>query len=153
MNTKLFPVLAVAVSVLGIGMAVVAGEPADRASRKPAVPSALYTCAMHPEIRWSKPDDCPVCGMKLTAVNARKQLPKVDDTNHEEMQMDHGAMQHDGMPMDHASMGPMMGGCGMCMEMMDMSSMRQAPAPAARKIAAPRHRGRGRGAVGRGCGC
>ena len=27
--------------------------------------SAVYTCPMHPEIAWSKPDKCPKCGMDL----------------------------------------------------------------------------------------
>jgi hypothetical protein len=59
----------------------------------------------------------------------------------------------DGMPMDHGSMGSMMGGCGMCMGMMGMGGMsgmgRSAP-PATQKIV-PAPVGRMRG--GRGCGC
>ena len=31
----------------------------------PAVPGAIYTCPMHPEIRREGPGDCPICGMDL----------------------------------------------------------------------------------------
>jgi Cu+-exporting ATPase len=30
-----------------------------------SVTSKIYTCPMHPEIRWSHPGDCPKCGMAL----------------------------------------------------------------------------------------
>lgn len=35
---------------------------------KPAKPGALYTCAMHPEIRQVGPGSCPICGMALESV-------------------------------------------------------------------------------------
>src|SRR4051812_31944792 len=28
-------------------------------------PDTLYTCPMHPEIRRTKPGNCPICGMTL----------------------------------------------------------------------------------------
>ena len=31
---------------------------------------AIYTCTMHPQIRRDKPGDCPICGMKLTPLEA-----------------------------------------------------------------------------------
>ena len=31
----------------------------------PAVPGAIYTCPMHPEIEQDAPGDCPICGMAL----------------------------------------------------------------------------------------
>ncbi len=30
----------------------------------------VYTCTMHPQIREEKPGDCPICGMKLTPLEA-----------------------------------------------------------------------------------
>src|SRR5262249_44686432 len=32
---------------------------------EPAVPGAIYTCPMHPEIRQVGPGACPICGMAL----------------------------------------------------------------------------------------
>jgi hypothetical protein len=29
-----------------------------------------YTCPMHPNIKYDKPGDCPICGMKLQPVYA-----------------------------------------------------------------------------------
>ena len=40
------------------------GPPAAPAA---AVPGAMYTCPMHPEIRQLGPGDCPLCGMALEA--------------------------------------------------------------------------------------
>jgi hypothetical protein len=31
-----------------------------------------YTCEMHPEVVKTKPGKCPKCGMKLTAIKAKK---------------------------------------------------------------------------------
>ena len=39
------------------------GQPAPAA----AVPGAMYTCPMHPEVRQLGPGDCPLCGMALEA--------------------------------------------------------------------------------------
>lgn len=48
----------------------------------PATPAApggtIYTCPMHPEIRWNQPGNCPICGMTLEPV-----LPSLDDDNPE----------------------------------------------------------------------
>lgn len=33
---------------------------------------AYYTCAMHPSVRSAVPGNCPICGMKLTAVTRRE---------------------------------------------------------------------------------
>ena len=35
-----------------------------------AAAGTVYTCAMHPEVRMSKPGNCPKCGMKLVPVKA-----------------------------------------------------------------------------------
>ena len=39
-----------------------------KASSTPAVPGAIYTCPMHPEIRQVGPGTCPKCGMALDPV-------------------------------------------------------------------------------------
>jgi Cu+-exporting ATPase len=36
----------------------------------PAVPGAIYTCPMHPQIRQVGPGNCPICGMALEPVEA-----------------------------------------------------------------------------------
>ena len=34
-----------------------------------AIPGAIYTCPMHPEVRQQGPGDCPICGMALEPEN------------------------------------------------------------------------------------
>jgi predicted RNA-binding Zn-ribbon protein involved in translation (DUF1610 family) len=34
----------------------------------------IYTCPMHPEISWSKPDKCPKCGMDLVLKKSELQV-------------------------------------------------------------------------------
>ncbi|MGE0811373.1 MAG: heavy metal translocating P-type ATPase [Immundisolibacter sp.] len=49
----------------------------------PAMPGAIYTCPMHPEVRQDHPGDCPLCGMALEPL-----LPvagPVDDTELKDM--------------------------------------------------------------------
>ena len=36
-----------------------------RVEAAPAIPGAIYTCPMHPEIRQEGPGSCPICGMAL----------------------------------------------------------------------------------------
>jgi hypothetical protein len=123
---------------------------------------------MHPEIRWSKPTACPLCGMRLTAVKP-KTVTARRAHQHEGMQMDEGGAKpghvakptddqgmampgSDGMAMDHGSMGSMMGGCGMCTGMMGMGTSgmgRSAPPATQKTVPAPVGGMRG----GRGCGC
>ncbi len=45
---------------------------ADRsgAARASAHAATVYTCPMHPDYRSDHPGDCPICGMRLTAVPA-----------------------------------------------------------------------------------
>ena len=42
-----------------------AGPPPAHAEAAPDEADAVWTCSMHPQIRESKPGDCPICGMKL----------------------------------------------------------------------------------------
>lgn len=37
------------------------------------VTGTVYTCPMHPEIRSSKPGECPTCAMKLEPVKPKKE--------------------------------------------------------------------------------
>jgi Cu+-exporting ATPase len=37
----------------------------SQAAPPPAVPGAIYTCPMHPQIRQAGPGSCPICGMAL----------------------------------------------------------------------------------------
>jgi hypothetical protein len=105
----------------------------------------LYTCSMHPQIHGTRPNACPLCGMKLVAI----ETPDSDVAPSTE----HGAMtmpDHEAMPMDHAGMQHVAGGCGMCMDM--TRNTHQEATTAARKTSAQSQSSRGtRG--GRGCGC
>ena len=46
----------------------------------PAPEGAIYTCPMHPEIRQSRPGNCPKCGMTLEPL-----LPELDDAENPEL--------------------------------------------------------------------
>ena len=46
---------------------------------EPAVPGAIYTCPMHPEIRQEGPGSCPICGMALEPETVTAEAPP----NHE----------------------------------------------------------------------
>jgi len=51
-----------------------AGEP------EAAVPGAIYTCPMHPEIRQEGPGTCPICGMAL-----EPEMPSLDEEENPEL--------------------------------------------------------------------
>ena len=59
------------------------GDPArylnPRAEAEPAIPGAIYTCPMHPEIRQEGPGSCPICGMALEPETVTAEAPP----NHE----------------------------------------------------------------------
>ena len=130
-----------------------AAEGTQPSATRPAISKQVYTCPMHPEIRWTRPDKCPICGMKLVAKASASSAPERPMPNHAGMSMNHLNMQH-----DHHGMGSMMmgGGCSMCMEMMGMGNMNgqrtKIPRPAAgsaRSMSQPHSSGGG----SRGCGC
>lgn len=52
-------------------------EPAEAAP--PALPGALYTCPMHPDVRNEGPGSCPFCGMALEPMTITAEAPP----NHE----------------------------------------------------------------------
>lgn len=126
-----------------------AAEPPKPAGAGPAAQKQLYTCPMHPQIQWTRPDKCPICEMKLVAKGSAGQAAP----EHAGMQMDHQEM-HQG----HAGMGSttMGGGCSMCMEMMGMGGMNggamQSTAPAG-VSAKPMSRSYQARRSSRGCGC
>ncbi len=45
----------------------------------PAIPGAIYTCPMHPEVRQEGPGSCPICGMALEPETITADVP----VNHE----------------------------------------------------------------------
>ena len=48
---------------------------ADKSPARGTTEKTLYTCGMHPQVVQDKPGNCPICGMKLTAI--RKQTAPV----------------------------------------------------------------------------
>ena len=107
-----------AASLFALPWVVSAQETQRPADPRPAAKQQLYTCPMHPEIQWSRPDNCPICNMKLVAkrTKAPSRANGMAMQDHAGMSMDGHAMDH-----DHHAMGSMMmGGCAMCMEMMGM---------------------------------
>lgn len=120
---------------------------------KAAASEQLYTCPMHPQIRWSRADSCPLCGMKLVA--AKPATPKSQNgaaqggkprVNHETMTMP----VHAGMQMDQGGMNHGMCGCGMCMEMMQMGNTGRNSSFVTQRAASQRAYRR---IVRSGCGC
>ena len=56
---------------------------APRSPAVPAVPGAVYTCPMHPQIRQVGPGSCPICGMALEPVEVTAEV----GPNHELIDM------------------------------------------------------------------
>lgn len=107
---------------------------------KAAVKSPIYTCSIHPQVQWTKPTDCPVCGMKLKLKQpqgaAIKRAPADSD-------------EHAGMNMDDMSSMDDMMMCPGCMSMGDMSGLKGKQVPATGQKAA----GGKMRMAGMGCGC
>lgn len=59
-------VVAISVAVLGGGLAITAGVPAQEHSQHAQGERITYTCGMHPNIVEDDPGTCPICGMDLT---------------------------------------------------------------------------------------
>nr|WP_283780880.1 heavy metal translocating P-type ATPase [Cupriavidus sp. U2] len=55
-------------------------QTAARAEGVPAPAGTIYTCPMHPEIRWDHPGNCPKCGMTLEPL-----MPGLDDEENPEL--------------------------------------------------------------------
>ncbi|MBI2827215.1 MAG: hypothetical protein HYX69_21295 [Planctomycetia bacterium] len=154
--------LAIMAALWVVGGAAEAAQPARTVARKAAAAPQIYTCPMHPQIRWSRPDACPVCGMKMTAVKAAQPTTNGQVAPRERMDVNRDStggdaemnMNHGGMGGMSGGMGGMSGGMGMgcgCMEMGGMGGGNGgAAAPASRKAVGSGAYGRG---GGRSCGC
>lgn len=133
--------------ILAAPAMVLAADAARSASTQSGQQKPIYTCPMHPQIQWTRPDKCPICEMKLVAKGGAEQ----GVSEPAGMQMDHQDMQP-----GHGGTGSMMMGCGsMCMEMMGMGgmnghAMQAAPAGASAK---PMTRSYQTRRSSRGCGC
>ena len=49
-------------------------------SAESVAPGTIWTCPMHPQIRWDHPGNCPICGMALEPLE-----PTLDDTRNPEL--------------------------------------------------------------------
>ena len=81
----------------------------DKSTNATTVATEVYTCPMHPQIQWSQPATCPLCGMALK-LKTPAQQPIPSGSGSQPTVADHG--HHD--PME-------MGGCMECMRMNGVS--------------------------------
>ena len=54
--------------------------PTVPATVQPVIGGAVYTCPMHPEVRWDHPGACPKCGMAL-----EPEMPTLDEGENPEL--------------------------------------------------------------------
>jgi len=82
MNTK-FKTYLIAGLVLVLGIFIGASlfsseENAEDHNHSAETESSVWTCSMHPQIRNSKPGDCPICGMDLIPANTLEETVDPD---------------------------------------------------------------------------
>jgi protein SCO1/2 len=68
MNRRITIKLICALLVIGVGVVGFGGGGQAAAQKREAKKSAAYYCVMDPEVRSSKPGNCPKCGMTLREV-------------------------------------------------------------------------------------
>src|SRR5487761_1181493 len=110
--------------------------------------SPIYTCPMHPQVQWTKPTDCPLCGMKLKLKQTMAEAKKRDRAADEHARMNMGEMS-DTPGTDRDEMGGMdeMMMCPSCM--MNMGGMKMNGGTAA--PASPKAGGAMGAMAGMGC--
>ena len=68
MKSKIFFVI-IAIVAVGVGAFFIGRSTGhDPAGAGTAEAKTLYTCGMHPQVIQDTPGNCPICGMKLTAI-------------------------------------------------------------------------------------
>ncbi|HEX5443745.1 MAG TPA: heavy metal-binding domain-containing protein [Pirellulales bacterium] len=127
------------------------------AAKRSAAKKPLYTCPMHPQIQWTGPVDCPICGMKLKlkqANGAGNGKAPMNADEHADMRGMDDQNMGDVQGMDDQSMGGMddMMCCPGCMGMGGMPGMKRGNGSpkASRKASGGRSMS---GMAGLGCGC
>ena len=71
-SVKFISLLVLTLAVVGsAGLLVTSCGRSESATQSGSKEKTLYTCGMHPQVIQDHPGNCPICGMKLTAI--RKQ--------------------------------------------------------------------------------
>jgi hypothetical protein len=112
----------------GMGSAASATKPSPPAN---ASAEPLYTCPMHPQIQWPRPDPCPLCGMRLES-NVRAH------TNGSQARTDQGTMTSLGRDSVPARAGTVARNRPAAMRMMNHSAMGGMPMNS-RSASTPNH--------------
>src|SRR4051812_15469646 len=73
----LVALLSVAISASGILLASRASSGHVHASNAESDGASLFQCPMHPSVVQDHPGNCPICGMKLTKVEKKSEVPSV----------------------------------------------------------------------------
>jgi membrane fusion protein, copper/silver efflux system len=82
-------------AIILIALVLLTGCKTKKTANENTVSDIFYTCSMHPQIHEDKPGNCPICGMKLIAVEKKKQTDDASAIMLSDQQIQLGNIQVD----------------------------------------------------------